>query len=87
LDRHAARRGMRRLLKDEDATWWNGPGSSDPPSNLDHVVASGHLQFKQFGGKDVTVLGWPKEGTDAKKAKWIADYSDHGLLYFEVQKV
>ena len=31
LDRHARRRGMRRLVKDEPHSWWNGPGSSDPP--------------------------------------------------------
>ena len=87
LDRHAKRRGMRRLTKDEPHTWWNGPGSSLPPSNLDHVVASEHLHFKQMNGADVTVLGWPKENTDTKKAKWIGDHSDHGLLHFEVQKV
>ena len=75
---------MRVLSKDENATWWNGPGSSYPPADFDHVVASKHLSFKDFGGAEVTVLGWPKERSDAKKARWISKYSDHGLLYMEV---
>ena len=41
---------------------------------------------KQFQGSDVTVLGWPKESGDAAKAKWISRFSDHGMLFLEVQK-
>ena len=87
LKGHAKRRGMRILNKDEDFTWWNGPGTSLPKSNLDHVVASNHLQFKQFNGADVRVDGWPKESTDTKAGQWIGKFSDHGLMVFEVQKV
>lgn len=41
----------------------------------------------ESNGVDISVLGWPKENTDAKKEKWIGDHSDHALLHFEVQKV
>ncbi len=30
--------------------------------------------------------GWPKLATTAQQDKWIRDFSDHGLLYFEVQR-
>ncbi|MBM3524876.1 MAG: endonuclease/exonuclease/phosphatase family protein, partial [Alphaproteobacteria bacterium] len=54
-DTIAKRRGMSRLVKTVDASWWNGSGSSLPPSNLDHVVASTNIQFRSFqrpgGGK------------------------------------
>ena len=78
-------RGMRLLAKDEPATWWNG-GTSLAPSNLDQVVAVEHMAFKDFSGAEVTVLGWPKEPTPSTQLAWIADYSDHGCLYMEVQK-
>jgi hypothetical protein len=78
-------RGMRLLAKDEPATWWNG-GTSLAPSNLDQVVAVEPMSFKDFDGAEVTVLGWPKEPTPAAQVAWIADYSDHGCLYMEVQK-
>lgn len=86
LDRHAGRRGMRRLVKDEKATFWGGPGSTLPPSDLDHVVASKHLAFEQFNGSDVTVLGWPKAQGDQARGDWINRFSDHALLMFEVRK-
>ena len=57
------------------------------PSNLDHVVAAKHLKFKSFGGKPVDVRGWVDETTDKKKDAWTRKYSDHALLYFEVQKI
>lgn len=84
---------MRRLPKNYDATWSNGSTSSIPDSDLDHVFASKHLFFKQFtkpsdGTKvDVDVRGWVNQISSAKKDNWIKDYSDHCLLYFEVQKV
>lgn len=87
LDRVAKKRKMRRLTKDAPHSWWNGPDGSLPPSNLDHVVAADHLQFKNFDGAEIKVLGWPKETTPAKQGKWIEKYSDHALLYLEVQKV
>jgi len=83
---------LRRLNKTHDVSWSNGSGSTLPDSNLDHVYASEHLNFKQFnkvgGGKaDVSVRGWVNSKTNAEKDKWIKDYSDHSLLFLEVQKV
>lgn len=87
LERQAKRRKMRPLTKDETATWFNGSASTIPPSNLDHVIAADHLHFRKFGGAEVSVRGWPKESGPAAKDQWIARFSDHALLYFEVQKV
>lgn len=87
LERRTAYRKMRVLTKNADKTWWNGSTSKYPPSNLDHVVAADHLEFKKFDGAEVDVRGWPPLPTDAKKDAWIKKYSDHGLLYFEVQAV
>ena len=86
MRRFAEGRGMRLLTKDEPATWWNGSTSGLPPSNLDQVVATENLTFSDFGGAQIQVYGWPKEPTVAAKDAWIADYSDHGCLYLEVQK-
>jgi hypothetical protein len=87
LGKRAKRSSMRFLSKDAPATWWNGSKSSMAPSNLDHVVAADHLEFKLFGNAEVTVRGWPKESATAKQDQWISQHSDHGLLYFEIQKV
>ena len=88
IDGRASRNGMRRLVKNAPATFWNGPGSSLPPSDLDHVVVSKSLTFRSFtGGADVDVRGWPKEPTDQKKGQWINRFSDHALPFLEVQKV
>lgn len=84
---------MRRLTKTHDFTWSNGSGSSIPDSNLDHVYASKHLQFKQFRRPDnnalvdVSVKGWVDQQGQAAKDQWIQDFSDHCLLYLEVQKI
>lgn len=88
-DAYAKRRGMTRLVKTVDASWWNGSKGSLPPSNLDHVVASTNLKFRAFnrpgGGKaEVDVRGWAALATTAEKDAWIRRYSDHSLLYFEV---
>ena len=37
---------MRLLDKDSPETFWNGPGSADDPSDLDHVAAANHLTFE-----------------------------------------
>jgi exonuclease III len=83
---------MRRLTKTHDLTFSNGSGSSIPDSNLDHVYASEHLKFKKFnkaGGTkaEVDVRGWVNKQTQSQKDKWIKDYSDHSLLFLEVQRV
>ena len=79
--------GLRDDMLNWTATWWGGPNTLIPPSNLDQVVAADHLQFKGMNGADVTVLGWPKEVSSSAQGEWIKDYSDHGCFYFEVQKV
>lgn len=86
LEAQAARFGMRILTKDAPYTWSNGSKSTTPPSNLDHVVAAKHVKFRAFNGNDVNVRGWPKEPTPVKQDAWIARYSDHALLYIEVQR-
>ena len=84
LRKAASRRKMTLLSKTQANTFWsNTYGQSD----LDHVVAADHLQFEQFCGKSVRVSGWTDESTDADKGKWVKKYSDHALLYFEVQTV
>jgi exonuclease III len=85
LDQGAKRAKMRRLGKNEPHTWWNGPGG-DAPSDLDQVVVSDHLKSKPFGSYDVDVRGWPKEEDEQAKGNWIKKYSDHGLLFFRVEK-
>lgn len=88
IDGRASRNGMRRLTKNAPGTFWNGPRSSLPQSDLDHVVASKSLTFRRFAGDvDVDVRGWPKEPTDEAKDRWIRRFSDHALLFLEVQKV
>ena len=77
---------MNILTKNHPHTFFNGSGSSLPKSDLDHVVASKHMNFKQFNGCDVSVRGWVDQSTDTQKDKWIEKYSDHSLLYMEVQK-
>ena len=92
MGRYAAHRGMKLLPKDTfkignndiEVTWYNGSKSYDP-SNLDHVVASDHVDIRSMGGNagPVTVLGWPALKKSEWK-KWFSTYSDHAMLYFEV---
>lgn len=84
LDVEAKKAMMRRLTKNSPATWTNGSVSSIPPSDLDHVVASEHLRFKQFDGADIDVRGWPKLLDPTDQDAWISNYSDHGLLFLEI---
>lgn len=87
LGRKAGRAKMDIMAKNEPATYWPGSTSNYPVANLDHVVAAEHLQFKDFGGSPIKVIGWPQESTPAKKDAWAKKFSDHAMLYFEVQKV
>ena len=73
---------MRVLSKNADLTY-GSPGGLR--SNLDHVVASDHLEFAPFGGNEVDVRGWPQL-PEAEQRVWIEKFSDHALLYFEVQR-
>lgn len=85
LDSGAKKTKMHRLTKNKPFTWWNGPGSYKP-SNLDHVIASDQLKFKKFNGAEIDVRGWPEKNTDQEKTDWINKYSDHGLLFFQIEK-
>jgi hypothetical protein len=74
------------LEKTANATFWNGPGSSDPPSDIDHVVAASRVNLTALtGDRKVEVKGWPELGTDADKGAWIRRYSDHALLRFTIE--
>lgn len=81
----ARRRRMRVLARDEPVTWWGG--GTIAPSGLDFVVARDHMRFATFGDAEVSVRGWPKLATESARRTWVTRYSDHALLYFEVQKV
>jgi len=48
------------------------------------VFASKHLQVQSASGNVVAVKGWPEKATNAQKDQWIADFSDHAMLYAEV---
>jgi exonuclease III len=77
----AADARMRVLPKTRTATWRSASMSSD----LDWVVAADHLKFRKFaGGNEVDVRGWPALPV-AEQVQWTRDFSDHGLLYFELQ--
>ena len=84
LEHWAGKRKMVVTPKTADTTWWNG-SSGYPLSNLDHVVASNHMDIRQAenAGGGVTVLGWQQKNGQAR-LDWIDDYSDHCLLNFEV---
>ena len=88
----AKRRDMLLLSKEKTAidgankevTWYNG-SSGYTPTNLDHVVASDHLQIRSQGNGpfNVTLLGWTKLA-QSQWAAWFSEYSDHAMLYFEI---
>jgi hypothetical protein len=74
-------------VKSQPHTFWNGPGSSDPPVDLDHVIAAERINFEAVAGTanaEVEVKGWPEETTDVARAAWIAAFSDHAALRFTV---
>lgn len=90
-DKYGARKsiGMRRLQKSHPNSWSNGSTSSIPASNLDHVYVTGNLSFARFpdvtgGQAEGDLRGWANLPTVAAQDQWIADFSDHSLLYFEV---
>jgi hypothetical protein len=92
-DREARRSkyAMRRLVKTHPQSWSNGSTSALAPADIDHVFASNNLAFKVFkrplDGADaqVALRGWVDAATPAAADAWIRDYSDHSLMYFEVQ--
>jgi endonuclease/exonuclease/phosphatase family protein len=83
LSFEAGKHGMRVLTKSHDVTW----RSQSLKSNLDHVVAATHLVFTQLNGVDVAVRGWPELANEQAQRDWTTEFSDHGLLFFEVQEL
>jgi endonuclease/exonuclease/phosphatase family metal-dependent hydrolase len=83
LSFEAGKHGMRVLAKSRDVTW----RSQSMKSNLDHVVAASQLSFTQFNGVDVVVRGWPELGGEQEQRDWTTEFSDHALLFFEVQEL
>jgi exonuclease III len=78
-------RNLRLVPKDRNHTLWNGPGSSQPPADADHVFASEHLDIRPDNqGSGVSVKGWPELQNDAEKGQWISELSDHAMIYGEV---
>lgn len=96
IDGRASRNGMRRLVKSAPYTFWNGPGSSYPKSDLDHVVATRNAgpsirlpawaNDPSVAAADIRLQGWMYEPTAAKAKAWIDGYSDHAALCLEVMK-
>jgi hypothetical protein len=86
LEDDAKKVGMRRLLKDKPCTWRGKAKNKIAFSDLDQVVAAGHLKFKKYGNSEVTVKGWPELSTKTEQDDWNIKYSDHGLIYLEVVK-
>ena len=84
LDADAQDKGMRILAKSHEHTW-----SSDgkKKSNLDHVIASTDLQFKnlQAGPPPAQVLvdGWVNRTGEAR-TNFVKNISDHSLLFAEI---
>ena len=76
---------MELLPKAAPFTWSPKTGSTLTQANLDHVVAADHLSFTPFGDGLVDVRGWPQTTTESDRDQWLTDYSDHALLYFEIQ--
>ncbi len=79
--------GMKILSKSVEETYWPGSKSRYPVGNLDHVIAADHLEFKKFNGASVSVRGWVEEDSPSKRDRWAEKFSDHSLLYFEVQEI
>ena len=78
-------RNLDLIPKDRNVTLRNGPGSSQPPADADHVFASSHLDIRPGNqGVGVSVKGWPELPTDAQKGQWINELSDHAMIYGEV---
>jgi exonuclease III len=91
-DRYAARKKvrMRRLAKTRPHTWSNGSASKMGPSDLDHVYATEEVSLAGFARPDgtlaeVDVRGWASLPPGPAQDSWIAEYSDHSLLYLEVR--
>jgi endonuclease/exonuclease/phosphatase family metal-dependent hydrolase len=87
LEKRFKRVSLRRLKKTSELSWWNGSDRYAPGSKLDHVFADQNLNFKKFGaeGAEIKVIGWPEINDLNARKEWINKFSDHALLYGELQ--
>ena len=81
---------MKVLTKGFPHTWSGGTGASNQDSDLDHVIASGHLEFEPVTDEllspaEVSVRGWPQIGAAEERDTWITQHSDHALLFFQIR--
>jgi len=89
LAKHAANRGMKILEKNYNYTWTNGRKMF---GNLDHVIASDHIDFTPFSNNsDVKVSGWRElldnpNHENSSFTNFVKKVSDHNALYFEIIK-
>ena len=88
LEQDALAAGMRLLSKSHEKTWSNKSGSKK--SDLDHVIASDDLGFREFYFVDdpdnvfeIEVDGWNNLTGNARKS-WVENISDHCALIGEV---
>lgn len=67
-----------------EVTWYNGSDHYEP-TNLDHVIASNHLNIHDQDGtlNSVSILGWPQLPREQWNY-WFNQFSDHAMMYFEV---
>jgi len=75
---------MVRLPKTHEASWWNGKANWDP-AKLDHTFAAEHLRFRQFDGKAIKVIGWPELSGETARQQWIEMFSDHAMLFGQIE--
>ena len=85
LEEFARKRDMALLTKEFDETFNNGKLIS----NLDHILATDNLSFKEQGQTDgapfqVKVTGW-NQLTGSKRKTFIETISDHSLLFCEIE--
>lgn len=68
----------------KEVTWYNG-SSNYKPTNLDHVIASEHMDVRsqQSVKNTASLFGWPKLNRSQWNS-WFSQYSDHAMLYFEI---
>ena len=65
-------------------TFWNGPGSSDDPVDIDHVITATNVNLQPVPGSTtnatVEVKGWSELTTPTQQGQWIDRFSDHAAL-------
>lgn len=80
-------RKMRKPVTSHPHTFFNGSGSTLPPSELDHVFVAQHVTLDDSKGYEVEIGGWAKLATAAERDDWIERFSDHAPLIFTVTAV